>query len=101
MLVTSECKIMRSAGISSFGNCDRIVEDIPLREASRGRMSKMSMPCIFPMCSRRSRPVDWSRSVGMVPGLAPGGRRSSSTLISICQQEIVVSIMFREFQFEI
>lgn len=35
------------------------MSDIPFREASRGRMSKMSMPCIFPISSRRSRPVAW------------------------------------------
>ena len=45
-------------------------------------MSKISMPCIFPRISRRSRPVDCSRSVGTVPGFAPGALRSSSVLIS-------------------
>lgn len=57
--------------------------DVPRRLASRGFMSKISMPCIFPRISRRSRPVDCSRSVGTVPGFAPGARRSSSVLISI------------------
>ena len=46
-------------------------------------MSKMSMPCILPSISRRSRPVACSRSVGTVPGAAPGGRRSCSLLISV------------------
>lgn len=31
---------------------------IPSREASSGFISKMSMPCIFPSISNRSRPVD-------------------------------------------
>lgn len=56
---------------------------LPLREASNGFMSKTSTPCIFPRISRRSRPVACSRSVGMVPGLAPGGRRSCSLLMSV------------------
>lgn len=56
--------------------------DVPLREASRGFMSKTSTPCIFPRISKRSRPVACSRSVGVVPGAAPGGRRSASDLIS-------------------
>lgn len=55
---------------------------LPLREASSGFMSKISMPCIFPSISNRSRPVAWSRSVGTVPGAAPGGRRSASVWIS-------------------
>lgn len=59
----------------------------PFREASMGLMSKMSMPCIFPMSSRRSRPVACSTSVGMVPGFAPGGMRSSSFLISVDGEE--------------
>lgn len=46
-------------------------------------MSKTSTPCILPRISKRSRPVDWSRSVGTVPGSAPGGRRSSSVLTSV------------------
>ena len=46
-------------------------------------MSNMSMPCIFPKISKRSRPVACSRSVGIVPGAAPGGRRSDSAWISI------------------
>ena len=46
-------------------------------------MSKTSMPCIFPRISKRSRPVACSRSVGMVPGEAPGGRRSDSVRTSI------------------
>ena len=60
-----------------------IVGDIPRRLASRGLMSKMSTPCIFPRISRRSRPVDCSASVGTVPGLAPSGMRSSMDLISV------------------
>lgn len=46
-------------------------------------MSKISIPCIFPKISRRSRPVDCSRSVGIVPGAAPGPRRSFSFLTSV------------------
>jgi hypothetical protein len=61
--------------------------NVPTRLASSGLMSKISMPCIFPKISRRSRPVACSRSVGTVPGFAPGGRRSASVLISV----IVVS----------
>jgi len=45
-------------------------------------MSNTSIPCIFPKSSNRSNPVLWSRSVGTVPGSAPGGRRSASVLIS-------------------
>lgn len=56
---------------------------LPLREASSGRMSKMSTPSILPRISRRSRPVACSRSVGTVPGAAPGPKRSSSVLISV------------------
>lgn len=56
---------------------------VPFREASRGDMSKMSTPSIFPRISRRSIPVDCSRSVGMVPGWAPGPTRSSTVLISV------------------
>lgn len=55
---------------------------VPFRLASSGFMSKTSTPCILPRISRRSRPVDWSRSVGTVPGSAPGGRRSCSVFIS-------------------
>ncbi len=55
---------------------------VPLLEASNGFMSKISTPCILPRISRRSSPVAWSRSVGTVPGAAPGGRRSASVLIS-------------------
>ena len=62
--------------------------DVPSLEASRGFMSKISMPCIFPRISKRSKPVACSRSVGTVPGSAPGGRRSSSLLMSAaeCQE---------------
>lgn len=42
--------------------------NVPFLLASRGLMSKISTPCIFPRISRRSRPVACSRSVGMVPG---------------------------------
>lgn len=55
---------------------------IPLRLASNGRMSKISTPCILPKISNRSRPVACSMSVGMVPGAAPGGRRSASDVTS-------------------
>jgi hypothetical protein len=57
--------------------------NIPRRLASSGLMSKMSTPCIFPRSSRRSRPVDCSRSVGTVPGCAPGAKRSASVLMSV------------------
>lgn len=57
-------------------------DDLPRRLASNGLMSKISIPCIFPRISRRSRPVACSISVGTVPGCAPGGRRSASVLIS-------------------
>lgn len=59
------------------------LSDVPRRLASNGLMSKMSMPCIFPRISRRSRPVACSASVGMVPGFAPGAKRSASVLISV------------------
>lgn len=55
---------------------------IPLRDASSGVMSKISIPSIFPRISRRSRPVACSMSVGMVPGAEPGPIRSASVLIS-------------------
>ena len=55
---------------------------LPFRDASSGFMSKTSTPCILPRISRRSRPVAWSRSVGMVPTAPPDGIRSSSVLIS-------------------
>ena len=58
------------------------IGDIPFLDASSGFMSKTSIPCIFPSISNRSKPVACSRSVGMVPGSAPGGRRSSSVLTS-------------------
>jgi hypothetical protein len=41
---------------------------VPRRLASSGLMSKISIPCIFPRTSRRSRPVACSASVGTVPG---------------------------------
>lgn len=56
--------------------------NLPFLLASSGLMSKISTPCIFPRISRRSRPVDCSRSVGMVPGLPPSGMRSCSPVIS-------------------
>lgn len=59
------------------------LSNVPFREASRGRISKMSTPSIFPRISRRSRPVDCSRSVGTEPGAAPGPTRSSSVLMSV------------------
>jgi len=64
------------------GTARRHRQHKPLRDASRGLMSKMSTPSILPRISSRSRPVDCSRSVGMVPGSAPGPMRSSSTRIS-------------------
>lgn len=67
--------------------------NIPFLEASRGLMSKMSMPCILPISSRRSIPVAWSTSVGTVPGLAPGGMRSSSVFISVKVRRDVVSMI--------
>lgn len=55
----------------------------PVRSDGSGDMSKISIPCIFPRISRRSRPVACSRSVGIVPGSPPGGSRSFSVLISV------------------
>lgn len=81
-IVNDRDRFDRSITGRVFRNMKKYV-DVPFREASRGLMSKISMPCIFPSNSRRSRPVAWSRSVGMVPGLAPGGRRSSSVFTSI------------------
>ncbi len=56
---------------------------VPTLSDGSGDISKISIPCIFPRISRRSRPVTCSRSVGTVPGSAPGGRRSFSDLISV------------------
>lgn len=68
---------------------------LPLREASRGFMSKTSTPSILPRISRRSRPVACSRSVGTVPGAAPGPKRSSLVLISVCRERYICqSCMF-------
>jgi hypothetical protein len=65
-----------------------VVYYAPVLLASRGFMSKTSMPCIFPRISRRSRPVAWSISVGTVPGWAPVGIRScSSTISNFAQRE--------------
>jgi hypothetical protein len=61
---------------------------LPTRLASRGFMSNISVPCIFPRISKRSRPVACSRSVGTVPGAAPGGRRSDSLWISVLDDSI-------------
>ena len=55
---------------------------VPFRLESKGLISKISIPCILPRSSNRSRPVACSRSVGTVPGSAPGGRRSSADWIS-------------------
>jgi len=64
--------------------------NVPTRLESKGLMSKMSMPCIFPRISSRSRPVACSMSVGTVPGCAPGGSKSSIVLtsaqIASCEQ---------------
>ena len=46
-------------------------------------MSKISIPCILAKISNRSKPVDWLKSDGTVPGSAPGGRRSCSVLTSV------------------
>jgi hypothetical protein len=59
------------------------VPSLPLREASRGFISKISTPCIFPKISNRSNPVACSRSLGTVPTGAPGGMRSVSLWISV------------------
>lgn len=45
-------------------------------------MSKTSTPAILDRISSRSRPVDWSRSVGIVPAAAPGAMRSEACLMS-------------------
>lgn len=55
---------------------------VPSLLASKGLMSKMSTPSIFPRISNLSRPVACSKSVGTVPGWPPGGSRSASVLIS-------------------
>jgi hypothetical protein len=65
---------------------------VPFLLASSGLMSKMSTPCIFPRISRRSRPVACSRSVGMVPGWAPSGRRSASEVISAAREWLAINI---------
>lgn len=52
-------------------------------------MLKTSTPSILPRISRRSRPVACSRSVGTVPGLAPGPMRSSAVLTSVHTKPIV------------
>ena len=67
---------------SPLSNCG-LISSVPRREASNGFMSKISMPCTFPKISNRSKPVACSRSVGMVPGAAPGPMRSASLLISV------------------
>ena len=72
--------VISSAIVKEFTAVERA--SVPFRLESNGLMSKTSMPCIFPRISRRSRPVDWLRSVGTVPGSAPGGRRSSIVLTS-------------------
>lgn len=79
-------RVVPTSVISSTIAKDFTVEEassVPFRLASKGLMSKTSMPCILPRSSKRSRPVAWSRSVGTVPGSAPGGRRSSCVLISV------------------
>lgn len=68
---------------------------VPTRSEGRGLMSKMSIPCIFPRISRRSRPVACSRSVGTVPGSAPGGNRSSGPLISNHQKRQSSSLILQ------
>ena len=60
---------------------------LPFLLASRGLISNTSTPSIFPRISRRSRPVDCSRSVGTVPSGAPGPSRSSSVFISVKKEE--------------
>lgn len=90
---TSHLTICESAGTPVQPHCNSSPADltttgssiVPTRSDGRGLMSKISMPCIFPRISKRSRPVACSRSVGMVPGSAPGGSKSSSLLISIVQ----------------
>ena len=74
---------LRESDQSAVSIDSRVVGIIPLREASRGRISKTSTPSVLPRISRRSRPVACSRSVGTVPGWAPGPIRSSSVLTSV------------------
>lgn len=45
---------------------------------SSGSISNTSTPCNFPMSWKRSRPVDWSSSVGTVPGFPPGPTREGA-----------------------
>jgi len=65
-------RLLQTAHVSSGTNTrGRLLSTkvyVPFLLASRGLMSKISTPCIFPRISRRSRPVACSRSVGMVPG---------------------------------
>lgn len=90
----AELTTMGSSGVPAFisGRARQlqVSGDVPRRLASRGLMSKMSTPCIFPRISRRSRPVDCSASVGTVPGFAPSGIRSSMDLISGAHQQLAV-----------
>jgi hypothetical protein len=71
---------------------------VPFLLASSGLISKISTPCIFPRISRRSRPVACSRSVGMVPGLAPSGIRSVSEVISAGPKVLAESILSRRLK---
>ena len=58
-------------------------ENVPSLEASKGFISKTSIPCILPRISNRSNPVACSRSVGMVPTFAPGPKRSAGVFTSV------------------
>lgn len=64
---------------------------IPRRDESRGFMSKISMPSCLPRISSRSRPVACSRSVGTVPGWAPGPTSVSGPLTSVAGVNASVS----------
>ena len=100
LLVTSRVDddgVLRSTCVCQFVSSFVLLFcDVPRRLASRGLMSKMSMPCIFPRISRRSRPVDCSASVGTVPGLAPSGMRSSMDLISAAHQQLALHMYARD-----
>lgn len=51
---------------------------VPLPSKIGFSMSKTSTPSILPNNSNLSKPVAWSKSVGIVPGLAPGPIKDES-----------------------
>lgn len=69
--VSFQCYFIRLEYVIKSPYACFIVVSLPVRLESRGLMSKMSTPSIFPKISRRSRPVACSKSVAMVPDAAP------------------------------